>query len=164
MGPEVKRARRHFGKLKTRSGPQVGIAHGMDEFLRPGRRAEELILPLAGHVGEQQGEPPAGGQHLVGVGGRFVQHFGKPFGHNAVHFLGGNLGGGVVRLDRGALHGAFEHAEHQLAQQCLVANPQGVEIIFHLGVGGVPFFQRAAGQSAGDIGQRARAGHGGLHW
>ena len=62
------------------------------------------------------------------------------------------------------LHGAFEHAEHELAEQRLVADAQGVEIIFHLGVGGVPFFQRAAGQPAGDVGQRARAGHGGLHW
>ncbi len=63
-----------------------------------------------------------------------------------------------------AARGALEDAQHQLAQQGLVADAQGVEIILHLFIGGVPFFQRAPGQLARGIGQRADAIHGGLHW
>ena len=61
------------------------------------------------------------------------------------------------------LRGAFEHAEHQPAEQGFVADAQGVEIIFHLLIRRVPFLQRASRQMAGGIRQRAKAVHGGLH-
>ena len=44
----------------------------------------------------------------------------------------------------------------------LVADAQGVKIIFHLHVGGVPIFQRASGEPSGGVGQNVRRVHGGL--
>ena len=69
-----------------------------------------------------------------------------------------------VRLGWRAAGGAFEHAQHQLAEQDLVADAQRVEIIFHFFIRRIPFFQRAPRQMAVGIGQCADAVHGGLHW
>ncbi len=49
-----------FRELKVGPGMQVGFTHGLDKFLGPGARAQELVLPFAGHVGEQEGEASAG--------------------------------------------------------------------------------------------------------
>ena len=59
-GAEVQRTRGHFRELKVGPGMQVGFTHGLDKFLGPGARAQELVLPFAGHVGEQEGEASAG--------------------------------------------------------------------------------------------------------
>src|SRR5581483_1534674 len=59
-GAEVQRTQSHFGKLKVRTGLDVRLAHRADEFLRPRSRAEELVLPFARHVGQQQRQPSAG--------------------------------------------------------------------------------------------------------
>ena len=80
-----------------------------------------------------------------------------------IHFLGGNLRGGAVRLGGRAAHGAVQHAQDELAQQHFVADAQGVEIIFHLDVGGVPFFQRASGKLTVGVGQNVRRVHGVLN-
>ena len=95
---EVERTRRHFGQLKIRPGAEVGFAHGAERIPAATAAAQELFLPFAGHVGEQQRQPAAGRQHLIGVRGRFLQHFGEPFNYEPVHFLGGNFGGGAARL------------------------------------------------------------------
>ena len=91
-----------------------------------------------------------------------MQHFGKPFRHDTIHLLGGELGGGGVEFGGGAALGAFQYAEDELSQQRLIMDAQRVKITFHLGVSGIPLFQRTAGQLAGGIGQN-RGVHGGLH-
>ncbi len=101
---------------------------------------------------------------LVTARRRLLQHFRKPFRHQVIHFLGGELGGGMAGLGWGALGRAFEHAQHQLAEQGLVADTEGVEVILHLFVGGIPFLQRPSRQLAGGIRQGSDAVHGGLHW
>jgi hypothetical protein len=108
-----------------------------------------------------EGEASAGGQHLVAAGGLVLQHLGEPFGDEQVHFLRGELGGGELGFLGRPAHGAAQHLVHQPAEQHPVAHPQGVEITLHLGVGGVPFVQRATGHLAGLVGGRIR-GQGGL--
>jgi hypothetical protein len=45
----------------------------------------------------------------------------------------------MAGFGRGAFHGPFEHAQDELTQQRLVADAQGMKIVLHLAIRGVPF-------------------------
>ena len=97
IGPKSSGRGRHLGQLKIRPGAQIAFAHRRRRTPPARARAEELVLPLAGHVRQQQGHASAGGKHIR-AGGRRLQDLGEPFVDQMVHFLDGQFGGGALRF------------------------------------------------------------------
>ena len=66
-----------------------------------------------------------------------------------VHLLPPHQGGGrTLWFFRRAMHGALQDVNDQSPEQHLVADTQGMEIVFHLRIGGIPFVQWASGHAA----------------